>query len=59
MKNKEKNIAYKIVELEKEIQLGKNVQENTKKIEEIMLSLPLEEVIEIDHFILKQNLLTK
>jgi hypothetical protein len=62
MKNKQdkriKNIANKIVNLEKEILLGKNVQENQQKIESIVSTLSLEDMLEIDEYILKKKLLT-
>lgn len=63
MKNKSdksiKVLAEKIVKLEKEIRLGKNVQENQQEIENIMASLPLESIVLIDDFIFTNKLLTK
>jgi hypothetical protein len=62
MKNKNKHLkllADKIVLLEKELELGKNVKENQAKIEEIILSLSFEEVLELDNYIFEKNLLTK
>jgi hypothetical protein len=62
MKNKNKHLkllAEKIVLLEKELELGKNVKENQAKIEEIILSLSFEEVLELDNYIFEKNLLTK
>lgn len=51
-------IAKQIVELEKECQLGKNVQENMAKIENIMSTLSLLDILEIDEYIMKKHLLT-
>jgi TATA-box binding protein (TBP) (component of TFIID and TFIIIB) len=63
MKNKQdkriKNIANKIANLEKEILLGKSVQENQQKIENIVSTLSLEDMLEIDEYILKKKLLTR
>lgn len=58
MRNKEKekflkDTAHKIAELEKEMQLGKNVKKNEHKIENIMCSLSLEELLLIDDYILE------
>jgi ribosomal protein S17E len=53
-----KIIANKLVDLEKELQLGKNVQENRKKIKDIMDSLSLEDAIKVDSYIIKKKLLT-
>lgn len=54
-----KRIAQKIVNLEKELQLGKNVKENQQKIEDIMSSLSVEDMLQIDEYITKKKLLTK
>ena len=54
-----KKLAQQIVELEKEMQLGKNVQENSDKIENIMCSLSFEDIFLIDEYIIKKKLLTK
>ena len=54
-----KILAQKIVKLEKEICLGKDVQMNQKKIQNIMESLSLSEMLEIDEYIQRKNLLTK
>ena len=51
-------IAKQIVELEKECQLVKNVQENMAKIENIMSTLSLLDLLEIDEYIARKNLLT-
>jgi TATA-box binding protein (TBP) (component of TFIID and TFIIIB) len=63
MKNKQdkriKNIANKIANLEKEMLLGKSVQENQQKIENIVSTLSLEDMLEIDEYILKKKLLTR
>ena len=54
-----KKISQEIVALEKELQLGKNVKINEQKIENILLSLSFTEVLELDEYIQKENLLTK
>jgi hypothetical protein len=51
-------IANQIVELEKECQLGKNVKENMAKIENIMCTLSILDMLEIDEYITKKKLLT-
>ena len=38
-------LAQKIANLEREISLGKNVQENEKKIDSIMTTLSLEDLV--------------
>lgn len=53
-----KKISQEIVALEKELQLGKNVKINEQKIENILLSLSFTEVLELDEYIQKENLLT-
>ena len=54
-----KVLAKKIVKAEKELQLGKNVKENQRKIEDIISSLSLEEAIRLDAYISEKKLLTK
>ena len=57
-KNKHlRNIAKKIAKLEKEINLGNNVQVNRKKIENIMCSLDFGDIIFIDNYIMEKKLL--
>lgn len=57
-KNKHlRNIAKKIAKLEKEIRLGNNVQENRDKIENIMCSLDFGDIIFIDSYISKKQLI--
>ena len=51
--------AQKIVKVEKELLLGKNVQENQQKIENIMSSLSFEDVLLLDDYIQRKKLLTK
>ena len=46
-----KEVANKIYSLELECQEGKNVQENMTKIEEIMSSFSLTEVMQIDEYL--------
>ena len=54
-----KILAQKIVDLESEIRLGKDVQENQKKIENIVSSLSFEDMIRIDDYIFKKKFLTR
>jgi hypothetical protein len=54
-----KIIANKIVALEKQLQLGENVKEVQQKIEDIMSSLSVEDVLLVDDYIMKKKLLTK
>lgn len=54
-----KILALKLTKLEKEIQLGKNVQENEQKIQNIMLNLSIEDMLLIDNYINKKKFLTK
>ena len=54
-----KKISEEIVELEKNIELGKDVQSSQQKIENIILSLSFEDVLKLDDYIFKKNLLTK
>lgn len=54
-----KLVAQKIVEAEKKLLLGKNVQENQQKIEDIMSSLSFEDVLLLDDYIQRKKLLTK
>lgn len=57
-KNKHlRNIAKKIAKLEKEINLGNNVQGNRKEIENIMCSLDFGDIIFIDNYIMEKKLL--
>lgn len=63
MENKQndyiKKLALEIVDLENKIQLGKNIQENQQKIENIMCTLSLEDMLLIDDYITEKKLLTK
>lgn len=63
MKEKRKKhikiLADKIVRMEKELLLGNNIQENQAKIESIMGSLALDEMLELDEYIMRKKLLTK
>lgn len=54
-----KLVAQKIAKAEKELLLGKNVQENQQKIEKIMSSLSFEDVLLLDDYIQRKKLLTK
>ena len=46
-----KRIAEQILELERDLQKGKNVEENQAKLEKIANSLSIEEMIIIDDYI--------
>lgn len=54
-----KELAEQISKLEKECQLGNNLQENMNKIEQLIQSLSLEEMLEIDTYIMNEKFLTK
>lgn len=54
-----KRYALEIVEAEKEIQLGKNVQSNQSKIIKIMSKLSIEDSLRLDIYISENNLLTE
>ena len=63
MKNKHRTYirkkALQIVELEQQIRLGKNIQSNQQKIQGIMSTLSMEDILFIDDYIRRSNLLTK
>lgn len=52
-------LAQQIAEIENNIQMDKNVQENEQKIQNIVSSLSLEEMIAIDNYIFKKRYLNK
>ena len=54
-----KELTEQIIKYEKECQLGNNVQENMSKIEQLIQSLSLEEMLAIDAYITSENFLTK
>lgn len=54
-----KEVAPLIVQAEKEIRLGKDVQLNKDKIENIMCSLSFQEMLLLDDYIMQENFLTK
>lgn len=54
-----KELAEQIIEYEKKCQLGNNVQENVSKIEQLIQSLSVEEMLAIDAYITNENFLTK
>lgn len=54
-----KILSSKIVKAEQEIREGKNVKINEDKIKNIMGSLSLEEMLELDEYIHRKKLLTK
>ena len=58
-KEKLKEVAKIIAELEKECQMGKNVQENMSKIDELVTQFDITDLLLLDEFILENNLLTK
>ena len=49
--------AKKIAEIEKQMRLGKDVQTAQKEIQDIMCTLSIEDMLEIDEYIIKNNLL--
>lgn len=54
-----KKLAEQIFILEKECQLGNNVQENMNKIEQLTQTLSLNEMLEVDTYIMEKKFLTK
>lgn len=54
-----KKLAEQIFILEKECQLGNNVQENMNKIEQLIQTLSLDEMLEVDTYIMEKKFLTK
>lgn len=54
-----KELAEQIFILEKECQLGNNVQENMNKIEQLTQTLSLDEMLEVDTYIMEKKFLTK
>ena len=61
MKDEKKiiELVKQIAKLEKECQLGNNVQKNMNKIEQLIQTLSLEEMLAIDTYITNENFLTK
>ena len=61
MKDEKKliKIAEQILTWEKECQLGYNIKENMNKIERLIHTLSIEEMLIIDTYITNQNFLTK
>ena len=53
-----KILAQKIVKAEQEMHLGKDVQENKQKIENIVSSLSFEDMIAVDDYIYRKKMLT-
>ena len=49
--------AKKIAKIEKQMRLGKDVQTAQKEIQNIMYTLSIEDMLEIDEYIIKNNLL--
>ena len=54
-----KILANKIAQIEEQIALGNNIQENQNKIQNITDSLTLEEILQVDEYIIRKKLLTK
>ena len=54
-----KQLAEQIFILEKECQLGNNVQKNMNKIEQLTQTLSLDEMLEVDTYIMEKKFLTK
>lgn len=61
MKDEKKliELAKQISILEKECQLGYNVQNNMNKIEQLISTLSIEEMLKIDMYITDKKFLTK
>lgn len=57
--NEIKRLAEIIVELEKNIQSKNNIAESKDKIEQLISTLSLEDMLAIDDYIISKNLLTK
>lgn len=57
-KEKIKQLALKIISLEKECQQNKNIEKNLIEMEKLIATLSLEDMLAIDEFITKK-LLTK
>ena len=53
-----KELAKQIFQLEKECQLGNSIQENMNKIEQLIQTLSIEEMLIIDTYITNENFLT-
>ena len=54
-----KMVAEEIARLEKSCQSGNNISESLNKLEQIIQTLSLEEMLAIDDYILEKKLLTK
>ena len=52
-----KILAQKIAKAETEIRLGRDVQENQQKIENIVSSLSFEDMIAVDNYIYRKKML--
>ena len=50
-KQEQKIIAQKIINAEREIKLGKNIELNEEKIQKYMQNLPLNDLIKITEYI--------
>ena len=60
MKRKEKRtLMRKIVKLEEKLKLDKNNQSIQNQIQEIMSALSLEEILELDDYIMSKNVVDK
>ena len=60
MKRKEKRtLMRKIVKLEEKLKLDKNNQSIQDQIQEIMSALSLEEMLELDDYIMSKNVVDK
>ena len=60
MKRKEKRtLMRKIVKLEEKLKLDKNNQSIQNQIQEIMSALSLEEMLELDDYIMSKNVVDK
>lgn len=57
MKDKEQDIINQIIKYEKLIQAKINVEKNTQILEQIISTIPIEKMFEIDEYIIKNQLL--
>ena len=54
-----KKVAEQLFKLEQECQLKNNIQENMNKMEQLIQTLSIEELLIIDDYIINEKFLTK
>ena len=54
-----KKVAEQLYKLERECQLKNNIQENMNKMEQLIQTLSIEELLIIDDYIINEKFLTK